>query len=354
MHVDWSDRYKMSDRTFIRRVLIFLALSGLALLLWQMRGLLLVIFGAVVVAVILRALAEPIRRYLGFPGWLALSTAVLLITVALVAALWMFGEEVSAQVVTLAERLPDAWRALQAQVNDRGLGAYLDDLLAVTTSNGSEMLSGIGDFAMALGQMVAYTVVIVVGGIYLAAQPRLYRRGTIKLVPPGRRELVDEALEDSGRALGMWLKGQLVSMILVGLVVGIGLWLIGVPSALALGLLAGLLEFVPLAGPIVAAIPALLLAASAGWDAALWTLALYVVVQQVEGNLIQPLVQRQAVDLPPVLLLFSLLGAGTLFGVVGVILAAPLTVVIYVLVKRLYVREALHTDTPIPGEVDSS
>ncbi|MFQ3595886.1 MAG: AI-2E family transporter, partial [Sphingomonadaceae bacterium] len=125
---------------------------------------------------------------------------------------------------------------------------------------------------------------------------------------------------------------------------GLGLWLIGVPSALTLGLLAGLLEFVPFVGPIVAAIPALLLAGAQGTETFLWTLGLYLLIQQAEGNIIQPLVQRAAVKIPPVLLLFAILVAAPLFGPVGILLAAPLAVLVFTLVKHLYVREAL--DTP--------
>ena len=155
---------------------------------------------------------------------------------------------------------------------------------------------------------------------------------------------------ESERALRLWLKGQLIAMVAVGLLVGLGLWALGMPSALALGLLAGMLEFIPFAGPLIAAIPAILLALAVGPDMALWVLLLYFAVQQFEGYVLTPLVQQYAVDLPGVVLLFSLLAFGTLFGTLGLILAAPLTVVSYVLVKRLYVIEALHTATPIPGE----
>jgi predicted PurR-regulated permease PerM len=139
-------------------------------------------------------------------------------------------------------------------------------------------------------------------------------------------------------------------MVVVGLLVGTGLWLLGVPSALTLGLLAGLLEFIPFAGPILAMIPAVLLALAVSPDLAIWVLLLYLAVQQFEGNVLTPVVQQYAVDLPGVVLLFSLIGFGIIFGTLGVILAAPLAVVSYVLVKRLYVVEALHTATPIPGE----
>jgi predicted PurR-regulated permease PerM len=153
--------------------------------------------------------------------------------------------------------------------------------------------------------------------------------------------VVNAAIGQSGDALRLWLKGQLVSMVVVGVLTGLGLWLIGVPSAAALGLLAGLLEFVPLAGPVIAAIPTLLLALSVGPNTALWAAGLMLVIQQIEGNVIQPLVQRYAVQLPPALFLFALLGFAAMFGAFGIILAAPLTVVVYSLIRRLYVQEAL-------------
>ena len=141
-----------------------------------------------------------------------------------------------------------------------------------------------------------------------------------------------------------------IAMVVVGLLTGFGLWALGMPSAFTLGLLAGVLEFIPFAGPILAMIPAVLLALAVSPDLAVWVLLLYLAVQQFEGNVLTPVVQQFAVDLPGVVLLFSLITFGLIFGTLGVILAAPLAVISYVLVKRLYVVEALHTATPIPGE----
>jgi predicted PurR-regulated permease PerM len=203
---------------------------------------------------------------------------------------------------------------------------------------------------MTFGSGLADLLLILVGGVYLAAQPKLYRTGLLKLVPPRSRQLAAEALDDSERALRLWLIGQLVAMVIIGTVTGVGLWLLGVPSALTLGIIAGLLEFVAIIGPIIAAIPALLIALTQGVDMALWTLALYVMVQQLESNLLQPIIQQKAVDLPPALLLFSIVVGGLLFGLIGVLLAAPMTVLAYVMIKRLYVLEALNTPTSLPGD----
>jgi predicted PurR-regulated permease PerM len=157
-------------------------------------------------------------------------------------------------------------------------------------------------------------------------------------------------MDESEHALRLWLRGQLAAMIIIGVMTGTGLWLLGIDSWLVLGILAGFFEFIPFAGPILSAIPAILIALVQSPELALWTTFMYIFVQHSEAYLIQPLVQQYAVDVPPVVLLFALLAFAVLFGIVGILFAAPLTVVTYVMVKRLYVREALDTPTPIPGE----
>lgn len=342
-------REPSSERVFVRRVLIVIALVAVAYLLWQLRTLVLMLFGAVVVATIFRALADAILKRARMPDGVAVALSIVLILGSVAALLTVFGGQITAQVHVLTEALPAAWRSLEERVAALGFGEQLT-MLADSTRSGGGAASGLGKVVMSIGNGVADTLVVIFGGIFLAAQPNFYRIGAIKLIPPAKRALVAEAMDESETALRLWLRGQLFAMVAVGALTGMGLWLIGVPSALALGLLAGMLEFIPYAGPIAAAIPGILLALVAGPETALWTLALYVGVQQFESYLLQPLVQQYAVDLPPVVLLFSLIGFGMLFGIIGIILAAPLTVVSYVLVKRLYVREALGTKTPIPGE----
>ena len=203
---------------------------------------------------------------------------------------------------------------------------------------------------LGIGNAIAEGLVVLVAGVFLAAQPRFYATGALELFPESRRPLLGKAMTESETALRLWLKGQLIAMAAVGTLTGVGLWALGVPSALVLGLIAGLLEFVPYLGPILSAVPGILLALAVSPDLAIWVALLYFAVQQFEGYVLTPLVQQYAVELPGVVLLFSLLAFGTLFGTLGIVLAAPLTVVTYVLVKRLYVIEALHTPTPIPGE----
>ncbi|HEX6071783.1 MAG TPA: AI-2E family transporter [Sphingomicrobium sp.] len=339
-----------AERLFVRRVLIVLGLAALFLVAWQLRTLLLMLFGAVVVATVFRAIADRIEKLTKCPQRLSIILSILLVLGIVAALLATFGAQIVRQIDTLREALPAAWRAFEARMGDLGLGDQLRHLAESIRAPGGGNLSAFGRTILSIGGGVADVLVVIVAGIFLAAQPRFYATGAIKLVPPAKRPLALEAMQESERALRLWLKGQLIAMVVVGLLTGFGLWALGMPSALALGLLAGLLEFIPFAGPILSAIPAVLLALAVSPDLAFGVVLIYFAVQQFEGYVLTPLVQQYAVDLPGVVLLFSLLAFGILFGTLGVILAAPLAVVTYVLVKRLYVIEALHTSTPIPGE----
>ncbi len=337
----------LSEAQFIRRTLIVIALVALAFFLWMLRDVLLMVFGAVVVATLFRSLAVQYQR-LRVPQGLALTLSVLTVFAIVGGAMALFGQQLLAQTEGLAQALPKAWQSFQERIAAWGLPISPSQLQPSGLSSG--LAASAGRFVMSLGGGLADALLIIVGGIFIAASPRFYSTGLLKMVPEAKRQLTGDALADSGKALRLWLKAQLVAMVLIGLLTGVGLWILGVPSALALGLIAGLLEFVPYVGPIVAAVPAVLIALAIDPQLALWTVLLYVLIQNIEGYAVQPIIQSWAVEVPGAVLLFALLACGGLFGPLGVIFAAPLTVVVYVLVKRLYVREALDTHTPIPGE----
>jgi predicted PurR-regulated permease PerM len=168
--------------------------------------------------------------------------------------------------------------------------------------------------------------------------PDLYRRGFLRLIPPGYRSVATSVLDDARQSLRHWLIGQTLIALYIGITSGIVFWLLGLPHAAALGLIAGLLEFVPYIGGLIASMPALLVALSTGdpWMF-LWVALACLVIQQLEGNLLSPLIQQWAVRLPAVVGLFAMIALGTIFGPLGVLLATPLTVVTIVLVKHLYV-----------------
>ncbi len=331
----------LTSKTFLERCLIVLALVAAAALLFSLAKLFLLIFAAIVLAAILVSVQALITRLTGLRGALAFTAAVLTVFVLLAGVFLLFGAQIGGEIDTIRQRLPEAIKAVQAQLDRWGIGQSLRNVLDQALGDASSLLSSAGGYVLTLGSGLSDFVLILFGGIFIAAQPDLYRKGVLMLVPKQGEKLAAEAMDKAGEALSLWLRGQLLSMLGVTIFTGIGLWLLGVPAALGLGLIAGLLDFIPFIGPIIAAVPAVLLAFTLGPALALWTVGLYFVGQQIQGNILQPLVQKHAVDIAPAVLLFSVGAAGLLFGILGVILAAPLTVVCYVLVQRLYVQAAL-------------
>jgi predicted PurR-regulated permease PerM len=339
-----------ADAKFVRRALMVIALAALALLLWQLRSVLVLLFGAVVMGTIFRAIADPLSKHLRLPDPVAMLTSVLLIVAIFVGVGWLLGQQIAAQTDALTQTLPRALGRVDQWLGSFGLSHPFQAWFSQLHNSGGTLVSRFGNWLSTASNGLANFLIVLFGGIFLAAEPGFYRTGAIKLVPPARRGLVSEAMDESERALRLWLKGQLIAMLVIGSMTAAGLWLLGVQSWLVLGIIAGFFEFIPFAGPILSAIPGVLIALVQSPELALWTTLMYIFVQQSEAYLIQPIIQQYAVDVPAVVLLFSLLAFAVLFGVIGILFAAPLTVVTYVLVKRLYVIEALDTPTPIPGE----
>ena len=326
-----------------------LALVAAAMLAWQLATVLLLLFAAILLAVLLSALAGLIERSTPVPGRWAVGLACLMVGGVLASFVALMGAQIVAQAASLAADLPALVDAAEARLGLSGLGAWLEERIAGALAGGG-LVRSVAGYSTSLVNVAAHVVIVVAAGIYLALDPRRYREGAILLVPRGRRPEARETLLTIGGALRLWLAGQLAAMALVGVLTTLGLLWIGIPSAMALGLLAGLLEFVPYVGPILAAAPALALGLAEGPTTALWVAGLYLAIQQAEGSLITPLVQQRTVDLPPVVTIFSILSFGVLLGPLGVVLATPLAVVCFVLVKRLWVREVVGEDVDVPGE----
>jgi predicted PurR-regulated permease PerM len=334
----------MSEWGFIRRVLIVFAIGALALALWVLSDLLLLIFAAILCASALRALMEPLVRSTGISEPLALTAIVLLIVVVVAALVLQFGSRLSEQITYLLENVPAAVQSLSQRLDLGSLskevgGSALGALAARAVTIGSSIIGAVAGFFL-----------VIVGGIYLAASPDIYRRGFIALFPERMHDVVTATVKDSNFALTRWLRAQLIAMGLIGAMTGIGMWIAGVPSPLALGLIAGATEFIPIVGPIVGAVPALLLASTQGWEMTLSALAVAVVVQQLENNLIMPFVVGKVVELPAAVGMFATVAMGLLFGPLGLLLGYPLAIVGDVAVRRLYVREALGKPVDIPAE----
>ncbi len=319
-----------------------MALALLGVLAWQLASILLLLFGAIVIAVLLRSLSDPISRHTPLPQGASLALVVLGIVVFAAGGGWLFGLQITGQVNDILDRSPAAWAWIQVHLAAFPAGRYLLNHVAVSSFfTGAGVVSHVTAFATNGANAVTDVLLVLVGGAYLAIDPKLYVKGALILIPQGVRPGITRALSESGDALRSWLLGQAIAMVLIGVLTVIGLEMVHSPSALVLGLFAGLAEFIPIVGPVIGAAPALLTALSVGPHQVLWTALVFVVIQQLEGNAIQPFIQRRMVSVAPVVGLFGLAALGLLFGPIGLLLAAPLTVIIVVWVKALYVRDVL-------------
>ncbi len=344
----WRGPDGFTDADFVRRVLIILALAGLASLIWTLSDVLLLVFGAIVVAIVLHSIATLIARRTPIPERWSLAVAGLVILIVFAGVTYLLGTRLRAQLAQLLALLPPA---LEYVLGKFGVTSISQEIPRVLGSGlGGSVLSHIASLGVMMVAALTNLFLVVVAGVFLAIDPKLYQTGLIKLFPPSLHERIEGALDASGRALELWLIGQLLSMILVGLLTAIAMWLIGLPTPLAIGLIAGLAEFIPFIGPVLGALPALAIAAMQDTGTLVWTAAAFVTIQQIESNLLTPLIQRRTVSLPPVLSLFAVVAFGVVLGALGLIFAVPLTVVAYVLVKKLYVREMLGESTSVPGE----
>lgn len=308
----------------------------------------LIAFGGVLVGVALRAGADPLVRRLRLPE----VPAVLLVvfgTLGLLGLLgWWAAGPLSEQAEELTRRLPSSLSAVQEGLSRYVWGRWMvENLDAGYLVQSGEKAAGMA--AAAAGGLfgtLGNAVFLLLLGLYLALHPAPYLAGLRALLAPSLRPRAEALQAELGTALRGWLGGQLFAMVVVGVLTWLGLWLLGIPLAGVLAVLTALLGFIPIVGPVIAAVPAVLLGASQSMDLALWVAGLFLVLHVVEGDILTPMVQSRAVDLPPGLLLLAQLFLGAVFGLLGIALAAPLAAVALVVTRRGYVEGWLEGKAP--------
>ena len=344
-----TDRERLRrDWDHLRRVSITLAAVGIAYFLWQISGILLLNIAAVLLAVLMLSFADLIAGQTRLPGRWAFALATTVVAALIVGFLILFGSLIRGQIVLVVEGLPAAVDAVGNRIGIAGASAQIER--AISSGPAGSVLSRAAGLGYTIVGALADLIVVVVASIYLAADPKPYREGAAKLLPPSQHRRILDAMDVAGNALRLWCLGQLAAMAMVGAVTGLAYWAIGLPAPLALAVIAAVTNFVPYLGPLLGAVPPLLFASAMGTEAVLWTIGVVLVVQQVEGNVITPFIQSRAVSMPPALVLFAIVVFGFLFGALGVLLAVPLAVATTVLVKKLWIRQTLGERTSIPGE----
>lgn len=324
--------------------LVFFLLVGL-IVLWAASEIFLLAALGILVAVFLRSLGNPLASFTGLKPATGLWIVVFVIVLTAALTGWLFSDTVASQVKELSARLPEAVERMRETLGNGQFG-HLFGRIGTDISELFQRKDLVSRAAGVLSSTVGFfssALVVLVGGLFLASDPDLYKRGFVRLFRPERRTRMQSLLEDLYDTARWWLLGKSFTMMVIGIATAVGLHVLEIPLAFLLAILAAVLAFIPYIGPILAAIPAVTLGFVEGPSQAASVALLYAAIQLVESNLLAPLVAKKTVSLPPALTIFAQLLAGFFFGFLGVLLASPVAAVTIVLVKRLYVEDRLES-----------
>ncbi len=338
----------MSAREVAVRTLIQAGVTAavvlLVMLLLNAAHVFLAIFGGILVAILFHGIAKWIgcKTGLSRPWALTISVAGPVLLSAI--GLWLIAPSVSEQAAELADRLPKALSQLQEQFRQyewtNRLSAYADRVRDALPGDSKMASAAATMFSSTFGGLGDFIFVMVIG-LFVTIKPTIYLNGLLHLFPLEKRERACEVLDATGAALGSWLMAKITAMAVIGVLTTLGLWIIGIDLALVLGVIAALLSFIPNFGPVIALIPAVLIALVSGPEQLMYVVMLYLAVQAIESYLLTPYLQQRMVDLPPALTLSAQVLLGALTGILGIIVATPLTAAAMVMIKMVYVEDLL-------------
>jgi predicted PurR-regulated permease PerM len=335
--------YAILARRTLTVVTATLALAAGVLALTRLYPIVLLVFACVLMALLLHSLSCFIGRHSGVRHGTALILSALLALAGVVALGLLIGKPLVREAGQLRHRLPQSLEQLRSRMSELEWGRAVAAEVPVSRHEAARKIDhnvDVRELFFDLLEALAFFLVFLLTSFHLAREPALYLRGALHLVPRRARKQTLRVLDALGHTLLRWAMGTLVTMTAVGMLTGLGLWLIGVPMALAVGVLAGLLQFVPFLGPPLAILPAVLLALAESPSLVFWVLLLFGGVQMIESNLLVPLVQQKAVRLPPPLTIGAQVTMGMLFGPMGVLLATPMMASLVLLVRLLYFEDA--------------
>ena len=336
------------ESLFVRRVLIAAGIS-IALVLsviiaYVTSWALFLFLFSILLAVVLRGVTNFITRHIRLPDKVVLFLVIILILAAIALIMWAIVPHIAVQIDELNVQLPRAWNQAVSDMKNSPTGQWILKQMPSEEElrkNAGVMLQGATTFLTAATDFIIGLIVVIFGAFYLSYDPEMYIDGILRLVPIPKRQRFKDVLDNVGYMLLWWMIGRFIDMLLIGILTGIGLWLLEIPLVLTLSILAGLLTFIPNFGPIISAIPALVLALPGGSDKVFYVIMLYVIIHAIEGYIISPIVQEKTALVPAVLTLVVQIGFGIIFGFLGLAMATPIAAAGLVFIKALYIEDVL-------------
>src|SRR5690606_15710266 len=337
-----EDENEAKTYSYIKKVWItngIVSLTAVSLLLLEATfNVFLLIFAGILIAVFFRGLSGLIQRKTAWNEKVCVGISIAGSLALVVGFFWLIGAQIQTQIAELAETLPKTIENAKSRLEGTPIGDRIIDRAASDESIKSVQQFAGGFFRSTFGVFGDLYVLFFVG-IFLTLAPATYINGVVELVPTKGQKKARRIFQELGEQLRNWLKGTLMSMFVVFVLTAIGLFILGIPLWLVLALLAGLLSFIPNFGPILALIPAVLVGFMQSPQTAFWVIGIYMFIQFVESNFITTLIQQKMVNMGPALIISAQMILGALTGSWGLILSTPLTVVVMVLVRQLYIEE---------------
>jgi predicted PurR-regulated permease PerM len=320
---------------------------GAAVVLFLLSKVLLVIFASILFAIALCGLAKPITTYGKIPHALAVLIATLVVVAAIGWPFMTYGSRLWTQFDEIAMDIPKAINSIKTSLEAHASVQFLEQIVGDIDFSkiAAPIATHLTSVISLVSTIIAYAILLLFGGVYLALSPDFYIKGLLRFTPLSYRDRVQQFIERSGSSLRIWLSTQLLVVLINGVFAGIGLWAFGVDDAAALAMLAGLLSFIPYVGTIIAMMIGGLATLQQGAVFALYALMVLGFTSTIEGYFITPYIRSKTLSLPPVVLIFAIFAFTILFGTLGIILAAPLTVVSIAALDTFYKPASDRTTT---------
>lgn len=329
------------DNRFQKKVWLTAAIVALiVVVLWILKAtfnVLLLLLAGALIALYFHGLAGLLNRKLHVPQKWSVAVSVIVSLLLIIGFFWFAGSRIQQQADELSTTLPSAIADFKEQLSQSTIGRQV--LQKVTSGDSAIKATTVAQsFFRSTFGILGDVYVVLFLGIFFTASPKPYVDGFLKLIPPKGKDKATDVVHTIGTSLTKWLKGKLFAMLVVAILTATGLIIMGVPMAFTLALIAGLLNFIPNFGPLIAMVPAVLVGLMQGPNTALMIAGLYILVQVLESNVITPQIQKKLISIPPALIIIAQLLMGVLTGGWGLLLATPLMLIVMMIVQELYIK----------------
>ncbi len=348
-----DSKKELSYSAKIWQTVAIVALLVIAILIVRVAfNVLLMALAGCLIAVYFHGLGDIVQRKTRLSRKYAMLISIAGTIILIGASLWFIGAKIQTQVAELSNTLPHTISTAKAKLNETPAGQKL--LEYSSGDNSKKLMETVQSFFNTSFGVLGDMYVILFLGIFFTANPSLYKNGILLLVPEGKKELGHHIMDRISLSLKGWLKGMMLSMLFITILITVGLTIMGIPVAMVLGFITGILEIIPNFGPLIAMIPGVLLSLTISTNMGIFAALLYVISQTIVVNIVTPIIQKRMINMPPALTLISQLVMGALSGALGIILAVPLLAILMILVDELYVKEASKDIAATPIKIETA